>query len=95
MCCGKSRAQFQATIPRLPPAGFAPQGASPQGPLGRLARATFEYVGRTRLTVKGPVTRQPYHFDRPGSKVQVDARDAASLAAIPMLRQAVSIPPEG
>jgi hypothetical protein len=93
MCCGKSRAQFQATIPRLPPAGFAPQGAHQQGLSARLARATFEYVGRTRLTVKGPVTGRPYHFDRPGSKVQVDARDAASLAAVPMLRQAAA-PPE-
>jgi len=94
MCCGKSRAQFRGTIPTVPPPRFAPQGASPQTPFGRLADATFEYVGRTRLTVKGPATGRPYHFDRPGSRVAVDIRDAASLAAIPMLRQAGALPPE-
>ena len=47
----------------------------------------FEYVGRTGLTIIGPGTRTSYRFDRPGARVLVDARDRASLSAVPVLRQ--------
>jgi hypothetical protein len=86
MCCGKSRAQFQRRIPGPPlPSPFATP--SPRPPLARFPGVAFEYVGRTGLTVAGPVTGQEYRFDRPGSRVEVDPRDRPSIAAIPLLRQ--------
>lgn len=74
-CCGKARSQV------LP--------AQSKKPAERPATALFEYVGRTRLAMIGPVTRTSYTFDRPGARVLVDGRDRASLAMIPVLRQIV------
>jgi hypothetical protein len=50
----------------------------------------FEYLGRTGLTVTGPISRRTYRFPLQGARVAVDARDAATLAAVPTLRR---IPP--
>jgi len=86
MCCGKSRTQFQRGTPSLQPPRPAP-AASPQPQFPRYTGATFEYVGRTGLTVRGPVTGRQYRFDRPGSRVEVDPRDRPSVAAVPMLRR--------
>jgi hypothetical protein len=47
----------------------------------------FEYVGPTGLTAIGPITGRRYRFDRHGSRVLVDPRDAASIAALPHLRR--------
>jgi hypothetical protein len=47
----------------------------------------FEYTGRTALTIVGPGSRTSYRFDRPGARMLVDARDRASLAGVPVLRQ--------
>jgi hypothetical protein len=47
----------------------------------------FEYVGRTALVVDGPYTKRRYRFDRPGSRIEVDSRDAPALGAISALRQ--------
>jgi hypothetical protein len=47
----------------------------------------FEYVGRTGMTIIGPVSGRRYRFDRPGARVPVDSRDRPSLAAIANLRQ--------
>jgi hypothetical protein len=49
--------------------------------------ATFEYVGRTGLTVTGAVTGRVYRFDQPGARIGVDPRDRASMAAVPVLKQ--------
>jgi hypothetical protein len=54
---------------------------------GRPAGLTFEYTGKTALTVTGPATGRQYRFDRPGSRQEVDPRDSASVAAIPALRR--------
>lgn len=48
--------------------------------------AWFQYTGTTGATVTGGVTGRRYRFDHPGAIVAVDARDARSLAAVPMLR---------
>jgi hypothetical protein len=53
----------------------------------RLSRVFFQYVGRTGLTVVGPVTGRRYRFDRPGARLEVDLKDRSSLAAVPHLRQ--------
>jgi hypothetical protein len=72
-CCGKRRS---SAIPAL------------AAPASR-ATVVFEYVGRATLAVVGPATRTSYRFDRPGARVLVDARDRASLASIPVLRQII------
>jgi hypothetical protein len=56
------------------------------------APVVFEYVGRTGLTVLGPITGHRYRFAGPGAKVPVDSRDAASLAAVPNLERARTAP---
>lgn len=46
----------------------------------------FEYLGASALTVTGPATGTRYRFDRPASRVVVDARDAPALRQVPRLR---------
>jgi len=53
------------------------------------ASVAFEYVGETSLTVSGPVTGARYRFPAPGSRLDVDARDAAYVGAVPSLRRAL------
>jgi hypothetical protein len=47
----------------------------------------FEYVGTTGLTVFGGATRARYRFAVHGARVAVDARDAASLDAVRVVRR--------
>jgi hypothetical protein len=47
----------------------------------------FEYLGTTKVTVLGPVTRTLYRFGAPRARVAVDARDAPSISALPKLRR--------
>ena len=86
MCCGRSRAQFLTRTPRLPPPRVATQTVGPPPQFARYPGMTFEYIGLSGLTVTGPVTGRRYRFDRPGTRVEVDRRDRASIAAIPLLR---------
>ncbi len=46
----------------------------------------FEYTGSTGMTVQGGFTKRIYRFDRPGARMAVDARDTASMRAVPRLR---------
>ena len=71
--CGTSRSQ-----------PFAIPTFSAIKPLGSL---TFEYTGKTRLTVIGPVSRQRYDFERTGARLSVDSRDGHSLATVPTLKR--------
>ena len=48
--------------------------------------ASFQYVGSTALTVFGAASGTRYRFTAPGAIVRVDARDAASMSAVPNLR---------
>ncbi len=45
----------------------------------------FQYVGRTGLTVLGPMSGKHYRFDKPGAQLVVDPRDRASLLLVPNL----------
>jgi hypothetical protein len=47
----------------------------------------FEYVGRTALTVAGPVSGATYRFPGPGARQRVDPRDQIALAKVPVLRR--------
>jgi len=73
-CCGKSRGQLPKVV--MPRYTSSPVGTS-----------TFQYTGKTRLTVIGPVTRQRYDFDRPGARVSVDRRDSHALATVATLKR--------
>ena len=91
-CCGKARAQAQRAISNQP-AKLAPGVAvqrKPPLPQNQPAAATnvyFSYFGNTGLTVTGPVSSRVYRFVASGPPLEVDARDAASLARVPNLRR--------
>ncbi len=78
-CCGNSNGAARSfTInPRM--------HSSHSG--SKIAGNVFEYLGQTGLTTVGGFTGRTYVFGSPGAKLSVDLRDAASLAAIPLLRQ--------
>ena len=80
-CCGKQRGQLWGTS-QIPTQASGKQ----RQPLPRPA-IRFEYVGKTGLTVQGPVTGKRYRFDNPGSQVLVDPRDVPSMAGVPHLRR--------
>ena len=77
MCCGKNKS-------RLPSAPFeaTPHRARTANGL----TSTFEYIGRTGLTVAGPMSGTRYRFDRPGARLEVDLRDREWLMRVPVLR---------
>ena len=69
-----------------------PPAPSHSGGLGYAGRSSsesvvFQYVGRTGLTVIGPITGLRYRFEGPGEKLDVDPRDVRWLAGIPSLRR--------
>jgi hypothetical protein len=82
-CCGKSRAQIKASLPSRN-TNVPPQRVNVPLPPGSVV---FEYTGRSRLTVIGPVTHRRYEFIGFGARVQVDPRDAPSVATVPSLRR--------
>ena len=45
----------------------------------------FQYKGDGRLTVVGSGTKTVYRFNGLGSRIVVNGRDVASLAAVPLL----------
>jgi hypothetical protein len=93
MCCGKSRAQWRSSaIPRVAPPTLAPQVAGAGAPSAKSPSVTFEYIGRTTLLVRGPVSKRSYHFDKPGRRLEIDARDSVSLVTVPMLRRFEAAP---
>jgi hypothetical protein len=48
----------------------------------------FEYVGKTGMTVIGPISGVRYRFIGPGSILSVDPRDRRALVNVPNLRHA-------
>jgi hypothetical protein len=100
-CCGKGR--LHRIIPRAgSPVTARPGVATPprtghntdrkllparKGNGGLPAPVTYEYIGRSGMTVFGPVTGRRYRFGSPGSRAIVDPRDAPALRRVPHLRQ--------
>lgn len=86
MCCGaKTRSNVNAR------GGFAARQsltATPSAARPSLAppQVQFEYVGKTKMTVLSPTTGIRYHFDSPGARVVVDARDQGMMIHVPDLR---------
>jgi hypothetical protein len=89
-CCGKKRADLRtdgAFVDRVSPPVRPPFKAEARGPaLEAPPKIVFEYTGNTAMAVIGAVSRLRYTFIKPGSRVEVDARDQTSLAAVPHLR---------
>ncbi len=85
-CCGNSR---------VPPAprGRAGQAYPAAGASAQMARRTvadavyFQYIGKTALRVRGMFSQRTYRFDVPMTVLEVDRRDAASMAAVPLLKR--------
>ena len=87
-CCGEKRRQF-AQARSLSRATRPEQGWSTakREPSPRRSLVYFEYVGKTGMTVSGPVTSKRYRFNGNGAVVAVDVRDAPSLRTVPRLKQ--------
>ena len=81
-CCGKARTQLQQTSASPSFDARSPRASRPAPSI-----TYFRYVGTTGITVVGPVSGQAYRFPASGATVATDARDAASLAGVPSLRQ--------
>lgn len=80
MCCGRNRVRS-----RVNPIHTSVSQPRPAAS-GSMAGPTFEYVGRTALTVFGPITGAPYRFQGPGSRLQVHSRDQRALLNVPVLK---------
>jgi hypothetical protein len=77
-CCGQRRGLASVT-------GKAVEAHRPPRSVSRVV--LYEYTGITRMTVQGTVSGLSYRFEQPGAKLQIDARDASSMAGIPNLRR--------
>ncbi len=84
-CCGGKRRALYAPQPNPQAAetGAGVTGARQVPHSGIL----FQYVGRTGMTVVGPITGRRYRFERGGAPVEVDARDSPGLFAVPNLER--------
>lgn len=80
MCCGRNKVRSRVNATQA--AVSQPRPAASW----TTAAPTFEYVGRTSLTVFGPITGAPYRFHKPGSRLQVDSRDQGALSNVPVLK---------
>lgn len=81
MCnCGNKRMEFSQHAP-----------ADNQPPRMRtqqtIAFASYEYTGKTALTVVGNVTGKQYRFSYPGNRQNIDYRDIPGLTGIPVLKK--------
>ena len=77
-CCGQRRAQASVT-------GKAAEANRLPRSMPRVV--LYEYTGTTRMTVIGSVSGLSYRFEQPGAKLQIDSRDASSMAGLPNLRR--------
>ena len=90
MCCGRGTRIYPNHSPE---AGGSRPGARARRPgTGRPVQIPFQYLGRTGLSVRGPISGRGYRFAGRGAIVAVDPRDARSLAAVPNLRRVARRP---
>jgi len=88
MCCGRPRPAISTGSRRfVKPSALNRRASAPPPARSGLALpiSVFEYVGVTPLTVVSPITGKTYRFDRPGARVEVDARDRSWVAFVPNL----------
>jgi hypothetical protein len=78
-CCGRRE------LPYAVRAGAGASSGSSRLRQDSAARVEFEYTGRTRLVVIGPVTGLQYRFGGPGARALVHPRDQWSVERVPDL----------
>ncbi len=97
MCCGGKRQQMRTSkSPFRAVNNTAGQGTVPDtrdratvpGSPVPASWVSFEYTGKTSLTVVSPVTGRHYRFQHPGDVQSVDPQDIAVLIHVPNLRPA-------
>ena len=49
--------------------------------------ASFEYIGKTALTIIGNVSGTRYRFNYPGSRQNIDVRDIPGIITVPVLKK--------
>jgi hypothetical protein len=82
-CCGQQRASLRGSATRR--TSRTAMGA--RRDTISYSVAFLRYLGGGALSVRGPVTGQPYHFGRPGAVLPVDPRDLRGLLRLPRVRQ--------
>ena len=56
-------------------------------PMQNNTPVNFQYTGKTALSVTGSFSGRRYRFNYTGEVQQVDARDAGSMMAVPVLKK--------
>ncbi len=87
MCCGKARLAAPNPPRVVGDAPSNPSGASALGHQHDLKGSSFEYVGKTALTVVSPLTGKRYRFPEPGARLEVDVRDRSWITFVPHLKR--------
>jgi hypothetical protein len=83
-CCGEKRSRINQEPYLLTRADSGENAGQPvQLPGG----SYFVYTGATSLTANGVITGTIYRFDKNGSILEVDRRDASFMTGIPNLRK--------
>ena len=85
-CCGDKRLRLLRPGSTSNVESARPESAQPGAPRVYSETARVQYTGRTGMTVIGPFTRYRYRFNHPEEVLEVDKRDAPSLAAVPHLK---------
>ena len=83
-CCGKNRKKFARPPEHRTEYGGGSTVAYPPRPVRTVV---MEYLGTGGIIVRGPITRNLYHFARTGIRVAVDRRDAMLIAVLSGLRR--------
>ena len=83
-CCGQKRSLAAAVPTNI---NERPVSRLPLNLVPPRRTVHFQYEGNTGLTVLGAVSRVRYRFAYPGAVVEVDARDAAAMMAVPRLKK--------
>jgi hypothetical protein len=84
-CCGKNRAQASKRPDETAASSSARLSTGPRRlPIG--GPGSFEYIGRSSLTVTAPRSGRRYYFAHPGAVVLVDAGDVRALMGVTALQ---------
>ena len=85
-CCGEKRAESTRKSQADQKVDSTPRTSATSRPARNFV-PSYQYVGKTALTVIGPRTGRTYRFDRPGAVVIVAPEDSRALAAVTILQR--------
>ena len=83
-CCGEKRSKIYHDPYSLP---GSDTGTNAGQPVQLPEAVYFENTGAKSLTATGVITGTVYRFDKTGSTLEVDRRDASFMTGIPNLRR--------